>query len=90
MDLKETLANTVLKIIHNNKSLLLLSNYNLQNMKTRKKLIIFSLLLIVAITNYFRIVGADEIRGVGFISIFAIGAISALLFREIVVAVKNK
>lgn len=90
MDLKETLANTVLKIIHNNKSLLLLSNYNLKNMKTRKKLIIFSLLLIVAITNYFRIVGADEIRGVGFISIFAIGAISALLFREIVVAVKNK
>lgn len=90
MDLKETLANTILKIIHNNKSLLLLSNYNLKNMKTRKKLIIFSLLLIVAITNYFRIVGADEIRGVGFISIFAIGAISALLFREIVVAVKNK
>lgn len=90
MDLKETLANTVLKIIHNNKSLLLLSNHNLKNMKTRKKLIIFSLLLIVAITNYFRIVGADEIRGVGFISIFAIGAISALLFREIVVAVKNK
>lgn len=90
MDLKETLANTVLKIIHNNKSLHLRSNHNLKNMKTSKKLIIFSLLLIVAITNYFRIVGADEIRGVGFISIFAIGAISGLLFREIVVAVKNK
>lgn len=59
-------------------------------MKTRKKLIIFSLLLIIAFTNYFRIVGADEIRAVGFISIFAIGAISALLFREIVVAIKNK
>lgn len=59
-------------------------------MKTSKKLIIFSLLLIMAITNYFRIVGSDEIRAVEFIAIFAIGALSALLFREIVVAIKNK
>ena len=44
----------------------------------------------MAITNYFRIVGSDEIRAVEFIAIFAIGALSALLFREIVVAIKNK
>ena len=58
-------------------------------MKTRNKVIIFSLLLIIAFTNYFKIVGADEIRAVGFISIFAIGAISALLVREIFVALKK-
>lgn len=58
-------------------------------MKTRNKLIIFSLLLIIAFTNYFRIVGADEIRAVGFVSIFAIGAISALLVREIIIALKK-
>lgn len=59
-------------------------------MKSRKKIIILALLFIVSIANYSNIAKNDEIRSVHFLSIFALGVISAILLREIVVAIKNR
>lgn len=59
-------------------------------MKSRKKIIILAILFIVALGNYTRIVGENDVRTVGFLSIFALGAISALLLREIIVGLKNR
>lgn len=58
-------------------------------MKSRKKLIILAILLIIAIGNYNRIASLDNFRTVGFLSIFALGAISSLFLREVIVAIKN-
>lgn len=59
-------------------------------MKSRKKLIILALLFIVAIGNYNRISGENSVRTVEFLSIFALGAITALFLREIIAAIKNR
>jgi hypothetical protein len=56
----------------------------------RRRRIILALLLMMSIGNYSRIVGSENIRTVQFLSIFAIGALSALLIREIATMVKNK
>jgi hypothetical protein len=56
----------------------------------RRRRIILVLLLMMSIGNYSRIVGSENIRTVQFLSIFAIGALSALLIREIATMVKNK
>jgi hypothetical protein len=59
-------------------------------MKTRKKLIILAILLVLAIGNYNRIANLDTVRTVKFLSIFALGAISSMFLREIIVAIKNR
>jgi hypothetical protein len=59
-------------------------------MKSRKKLIILAILLIIAIGNYNRIASSDNFRTVGFLSIFALGAISSLFLREVIIAIKNR
>lgn len=59
-------------------------------MKSRKKLIILAVLLILSIGNYSRISTNDEIRNVHFISIFALGAISALFLQEVILTFKNR
>jgi xanthine/uracil permease len=59
-------------------------------MKSRKKLIILAVLLILSIGNYSRISINDEIRSVHFISIFALGAISALFLQEVILTFKNR
>ncbi|MBY0488069.1 MAG: hypothetical protein K2P85_12915 [Flavobacteriaceae bacterium] len=59
-------------------------------MKTRKKLIILALLFIIAIGNYNRIAGVENVRAVAFLSIFALGAISSIFLREIIAAIKNR
>ena len=56
----------------------------------RRKRIILALLLIVGVRNYYRIVGNENVRTVEFLSVFAIGAISSLLIREIATMIKNK
>ena len=52
-------------------------------MKTGRRRIIIGILLIVSFGNYARIKGTEDIRAVEFLSIFAIGALTALLLREI-------
>jgi len=59
-------------------------------MKSRKKLIILALLFIIAIGNYNRIAGVEDVRAVGFLSIFALGAISAIFICEIIATIKNR
>jgi len=52
-------------------------------MNTKKKKIILTVLLLLALGNYGRMSGTEEIRTIEFLSIFAIGAISALLINVI-------
>ncbi len=52
-------------------------------MKPRNRKIIIAVLLMLSFGNYARIKGTEDIRAVEFLSIFAIGALTALLIREI-------
>ena len=52
-------------------------------MNVKKKKIILSGLLILALINYANLSGTEQIRTIEFLSIFGIGAISALLINVI-------
>lgn len=52
-------------------------------MENRKRRILLAVLLLISLGNYFRIVGNENVRTVQFLSIFAIGAITALLLKEL-------
>ncbi|WP_298223546.1 hypothetical protein [Flavobacterium sp.] len=52
-------------------------------MNAKKRKIILTVLLLLALGNYGRLQGTENIRTVEFLSIFAIGALSALLVREV-------
>jgi hypothetical protein len=52
-------------------------------MNVKKKKIILSGLLILALINYTSLSGTEQIRTIEFLSIFGIGAISALLINVI-------
>lgn len=60
------------------------------NDKNRRRRILLSFLLLVTIVNYTRIVGSANIRTVEFITIAAIGALTALLIKEVVETINNK
>lgn len=49
-----------------------------------KRRILIAVLLLISIVNYSRIIGNENIRLIEFISIFVIGALSALLLNEFV------
>jgi hypothetical protein len=55
-----------------------------------RRSIILAVALILAVGNYSRIAGNENIRTVQFLSIFAIGAISSLLLREIITRFNKK
>lgn len=52
-------------------------------MNTKKRKIILTVLLLLSLSNFWRLDGTDDIRTVDFISIFAFGALAALLVREV-------
>lgn len=52
-------------------------------MKTKKRKIILTILLLISLGNYGRLEGTEDIRTVDFISIFAVGALAALLVKEV-------
>ena len=52
-------------------------------MNTKKRKILLTVLLLLSLGNYGLMKGTEDIRTVEFLSIFAIGAISALLVREV-------
>ncbi|WP_298118922.1 hypothetical protein [Flavobacterium sp.] len=58
-------------------------------MKTNQKLIILALLFIITLGNYSRIGNFESIRTVEFLSIFALGAITSLFLREIIITVNK-
>jgi hypothetical protein len=55
-----------------------------------KSLLITSLLLIVSIGNYFRIIEDGTVRTVEFLSIFAVGVLSGMLILQVVQLLKSK
>lgn len=52
-------------------------------MNTKSRKILLTILLLVALGNYARMAGKEDIRTVEFLSIFAIGALAALLIKDI-------
>jgi TM2 domain-containing membrane protein YozV len=58
-------------------------------MKNRRKILI-AVLLMISIGNYSRLIGNENIRTIQFLSIFAIGALSALLLNEFITLFKGK
>lgn len=58
-------------------------------MENRRRVLI-AVLLMISVGNYSRLTGNENIRTIQFISIFAIGALSSLLIREIALMVKSK
>ncbi len=56
----------------------------------KKRRIIIAVLLMLTISNFTRLTGNENIRAVQFISIFVIGALSALLVNEFVTLFKAK
>ena len=56
----------------------------------KKRKIIIAVLLIITIGNFVRLKGNENIRTIQFLSIFVIGALSALLVNELVVLFKAK
>ena len=57
---------------------------------TNRKPAFIIVLLIISITNFYRIKGNENIRAVQFLSIFAIGILSGVLINYIVRALKEK
>lgn len=68
--------------------MLIFDNQYFKIMESRKKRIILAILFIITLGNYTR--NTSEVKSVAFLSIFALGAITALLVREILVALKNR
>ncbi len=54
-----------------------------------RRIILIAVLFMISIGNYSRIIGNENIRTIQFLSIFAIGALSALLIREIALLLKS-
>ena len=58
-------------------------------MKNRRSIAI-AILLILSIGNYSRLSGSENIRAVQFLTIFAIGALSALMLQQIFAYFKKR
>ncbi len=58
-------------------------------MDTRKRRIVIAVMLMISIGNYARLIN-NNIRPIQFLSIFVIGALSALLIRSIADEYRNK
>jgi len=56
----------------------------------KRRRIIIALVLMLSVVNYSRLKGNENIRLIQFISIFAIGALAALLIREVVTSLMAK
>jgi hypothetical protein len=59
-------------------------------MNNKRRTIILAIMLILSIGNYSRIIDHGSIRTVEFLSIFVIGALTALLIREVATIIKRK
>jgi hypothetical protein len=56
----------------------------------KKKKVILAILLLIAIGNYSRLSGSENIKTIQFLSIFVMGALSALLINEFFTLFKAK
>lgn len=58
-------------------------------MNTRKRPVIIACLLIISVGNYIAKNYSDDIRPIQFVMIFVIGALSAMLIRELIGFIRN-
>lgn len=56
----------------------------------RRRRVVIAVMLALSVLSYNRIKGNEDIRAIQFLSIFVIGALSALLIREIAEGFKTK
>lgn len=66
-----------------------LNRKTLNLIDTRKRRIVIAVMLMISIGNYARLIN-NNIRPIQFLSIFVIGALSALLIRSIADEYRNK
>jgi hypothetical protein len=59
-------------------------------MKQSKPLVLTAVILMIAVVNYTRLQGNENIRAVQFLSIFAIGMLAGVLLRGIIALIRNK
>jgi len=59
-------------------------------MDPKKRLLFAAVMLIICIANYMRMPDSETIRGVAFLQIFAIGALFAVVIREVLGRINNK
>lgn len=59
-------------------------------MNHTKRGLFAAVMLIICIGNYTRLEGAENVRAVVFLQIFAIGALSAVVIREVMSRFKDK
>ena len=59
-------------------------------MKNRKPAAILAVILMLSVINFTRIQGTEHIRLIEFLAIFSIGAVSALLIKELVHQLKSR
>jgi hypothetical protein len=59
-------------------------------MKNNRRTVLLAVLLMISCINYGRIIGIENIRPIEFLSIFAIGALSSLLVKQLVERFKNE
>lgn len=59
-------------------------------MKQKKPLVFTAIILMIAIGNYFRISGNENIRTIQFLSIFVIGILTGILIREVMISIREK
>ena len=58
-------------------------------MNSKRRTTVLAIMLILSIGNYTRIIDHGTIRTVEFLSIFVIGALTALLIRELATKIKG-
>jgi len=59
-------------------------------MKERRPLLVITVFLVLAIGNFTRLKGNENIRPLVFLSIFAIGMLSGILIREVGTIIRSK
>ncbi|MEO7767384.1 MAG: hypothetical protein ABIS01_08160 [Ferruginibacter sp.] len=55
-------------------------------MQKKRKPVFIAVLLMLAVVNYTRLTGNENVRAVQFLSIFVIGMLSGLLIRDLITA----
>ncbi len=60
------------------------------NMNTNRRLPLIAVMLMLSILNFSRLTGNENIRTIQYISLMAIGALSALLIQQVVAKVRGK
>jgi len=59
-------------------------------MKQRRPRLVITVFLVLAVGNFTRLQGNENIRAIQFLSIFVIGMLSGILIRELITLVRSK